>query len=96
MLMPPAKQGPHGRQLDAPYPTTPGAFDTSYDNSVGGSEAFITKFNPSGGALSYSAPSWEGRARILAKGSAVTCRSGRHGCDRRRTKWPTEQAIEST
>ena len=36
------------------YPTTAGAFDTSYDNSVGGSDAFVTKLDASGGALSYS------------------------------------------
>jgi hypothetical protein len=43
-----------GHTFSAGYPTTAGAFDTSYDNSVGGSDAFVTKLNASGGALSYS------------------------------------------
>ncbi len=43
-----------GHTFSAGYPTTVGAFDTSYDNSVGGSDAFVTKLDASGGALSYS------------------------------------------
>ena len=43
-----------GHTFSAAYPTTAGAFDTSYDNSVGGSDAFVTKLDPAGGALSYS------------------------------------------
>ena len=35
----------------ADFPTTPGAFDTTYN---GGSDAFVTKLNPSGAALVYS------------------------------------------
>ena len=33
------------------FPTTPGAFDTTYND---GGDAFLTKLNASGGALSYS------------------------------------------
>ncbi len=43
-----------GHTFSAAYPTTAGAYDTSYDNSVGGSDAFVTKLNDSGSALSYS------------------------------------------
>jgi hypothetical protein len=37
----------------ADYPTTPGAFDTSFNRS-GNSDAFVTKLNASGSALEYS------------------------------------------
>jgi hypothetical protein len=41
-----------GRTSSANFPTTPGAFDTSYN---GGDDAFVTKFNPAGSApLLYS------------------------------------------
>jgi hypothetical protein len=43
-----------GHTFSSAYPTTAGAFDTSYDNSVGGSDAFVTKLDASGGSLSYS------------------------------------------
>ena len=43
-----------GHTFSAAYPTTAGAFDTSYDNSVGGSDAFVTKLDPSGASLAYS------------------------------------------
>lgn len=36
------------------FPTTPGAFDTTYDSTHGLSDGFVTKFNPAGSALVYS------------------------------------------
>jgi beta-propeller repeat-containing protein len=36
------------------FPTTPGAFDTTPDSSPFVDDAFVTKLNPSGSALSYS------------------------------------------
>jgi len=41
-----------GGTISADFPTTPGAFDTSYDGLW--SEAFVTKLNPSGTGLVYS------------------------------------------
>ena len=40
-----------GSTSSADFPTTPGAFDTTYNN---GQDVFVTKFNPSGSALVYS------------------------------------------
>jgi uncharacterized repeat protein (TIGR01451 family) len=38
-------------QGSTPFPTTPGAFDTTHN---GGYDVFVTKFDPAGGSLSYS------------------------------------------
>ena len=44
-----------GLTNSADFPTTPGAFDTSFDGSSGGgSDAFVTKLNATGSALLYS------------------------------------------
>ena len=40
-----------GSTTSADFPTTPGAFDTTFN---GGSDAFVTKLNASGSALAYS------------------------------------------
>jgi hypothetical protein len=40
-----------GETASTDFPTTPGAFDTSYD---GGYDAFIVKLNPAGSALAYA------------------------------------------
>jgi hypothetical protein len=40
-----------GNTISADYPTTPGAFDTSFNDSQ---DAFVTKFNATGSALAYS------------------------------------------
>ena len=40
-----------GFTQSADYPTTPGAFDTTYN---GNGDAFVTKLNASGSALAYS------------------------------------------
>src|SRR5205823_11273224 len=37
-----------------PYPTTPGAYDTSYNSGTPAGDAFVTKLNASGTALVYS------------------------------------------
>jgi hypothetical protein len=42
-----------GSTFSADFPTTPGAFDTSFNRS-GNSDAFVTKLNASGSALEYS------------------------------------------
>ncbi len=39
------------RSTQNPFPTSPGVFDTTHN---GGSDAFVTKLNPSGSALIYS------------------------------------------
>jgi hypothetical protein len=36
------------------FPTTPGAFDTTYDEGGFGGDAFVSKLDPSGSALAYS------------------------------------------
>jgi hypothetical protein len=41
-----------GETTSADYPTTPGAFDISFNG--GGSDAFVTKLSVSGSALAYS------------------------------------------
>ena len=41
-----------GHTASADYPTTPGAFDTTFNGGV--SDAFVTKLNASGSALAYS------------------------------------------
>jgi hypothetical protein len=44
-----------GTTQSANYPTTTGAFDTSFSGASGGnSDAFVTKLNASGSALAYS------------------------------------------
>ena len=44
-----------GDTESADFPTTPGAFDTTYGGGIsGGGDAFVTKFNASGSALAYS------------------------------------------
>jgi hypothetical protein len=44
-----------GTTASANYPTTPGAFDTSFNGSGGGTaDAFVTKLNAAGSALDYS------------------------------------------
>ena len=40
-----------GQTLSFDFPTTPGAFDTTFN---GANEAFVTKLNASGSALAYS------------------------------------------
>ena len=40
-----------GRTSSADYPTTPGAFDRTFNGSC---DAFVTKLNASGSALAYS------------------------------------------
>jgi hypothetical protein len=40
-----------GSTISADFPTSPGAFDTSYN---GGTDAFVAKLNPAGSALLYS------------------------------------------
>ena len=40
-----------GRDHSNDFPTTPGAFDTSYN---GGGDAFVAKLNPAGSALVYA------------------------------------------
>ncbi len=42
-----------GTAYSSDFPTTPGAYDTSYDTG-GVGDAFVTKLNPSGSALVYS------------------------------------------
>ena len=42
-----------GHTNSADYPTTPGAFDTTF-NGNRQSDAFVTKLNASGSALAYS------------------------------------------
>jgi hypothetical protein len=41
-----------GNTASADFPTTPGAYDRSYNG--GGDDAFVTKLNASGSALVYS------------------------------------------
>jgi hypothetical protein len=43
-----------GRTSSFNYPTTPGAFDTTFNVSRGTSDAFVTKLNAAGSALDYS------------------------------------------
>ena len=78
------------------YPTTAGAFDTSYDNSVGGSDAFVTKLDASGGALSYST-FLGGSGDDLGEGIAVDG-SGRAYVTgyTEATNFPTAQATDTT
>ena len=53
-----------GSTISADFPTSPGAFDTSYN---GGTDAFVAKLNPAGSALLYS---------TLLGGSGSTSGSG--------------------
>ena len=85
-----------GHTFSSGYPTTAGAFDTSYDNSVGGSDAFVTKLDASGGALSYST-FLGGSGDDLGEGIAVD------GAGRayvtgytEATNFPTAQATDAT
>jgi hypothetical protein len=43
-----------GSTFSDDYPTTTGAFDTSFNGGVDASDVFVTKFNASGSALAYS------------------------------------------
>jgi hypothetical protein len=43
-----------GKTVYDDYPTTPGAFDTTYNGSGYGNDAFVSKLNPTGTALLYS------------------------------------------
>jgi hypothetical protein len=43
-----------GATISADFPTTAGAFDTSYNGGIFEGDAFVTKFNPTGSALVYS------------------------------------------
>lgn len=85
-----------GHTFSSGYPTTPGAFDTSYDNSVGGSDAFVTKLDASGGALSYST-FLGGSGDDLGEGIAVDG-SGRAYVTgyTEATNFPTVHATDST
>ena len=85
-----------GHTFSSGYPTTPGAFDTSYDNSVGGSDAFVTKLNASGGGLSYST-FLGGSGDDLGEGIAVDG-SGRAYVTgyTEATNFPTVHATDST
>jgi beta-propeller repeat-containing protein len=85
-----------GHTFSSGYPTTAGAFDTSYDNSVGGSDAFVTKLNASGGALSYST-FLGGSGDDLGEGITVDG-SGRAYVTgyTETTNFPTVQATDST
>ena len=85
-----------GHTFSAGYPTTAGGFDISYDNSAGGSDAFVTKLDSSGGALSYST-FLGGSGDDLGAGIAVD------GAERayvtgytEATNFPTEQATDTT
>ena len=48
----------NGEEDQIPYPTTPGAFDRSYNvvswDEAGDTEAFVSKLNPAGSGLAYS------------------------------------------
>jgi beta-propeller repeat-containing protein len=43
-----------GRTLSTDLPTSPGAFDSSYDGGPGEFDSFVTKLDPIGSSLSYS------------------------------------------
>ena len=43
-----------GHTSSADYPTTPGAFDTTFNGGSLGADAFVTKLNAAGSALVYS------------------------------------------
>jgi hypothetical protein len=43
-----------GRTINQTYPTTPGAFDTTFNGSADFDDAFVTKLSPDGSALVYS------------------------------------------
>jgi hypothetical protein len=59
-----------GQTRSADYPTTPGAFDRTYNGSR---DAFVTKLNPSGSALDYSTflggTDFDGASDIAVDGS---------------------------
>jgi hypothetical protein len=61
-----------GLAQSADFPTTPGAFQTSYG---GGGDAFVTKFNSTGSALVYS--TYLGGSGADGAGSIVVDTSGR-------------------
>ena len=62
-----------GFTQSADYPTTPGAFDTTYD---GNGDAFVTKLNASGSALTYSTFLGGTSSDVLVS-SAIAVREGR-------------------
>src|SRR5215467_13612587 len=43
-----------GFTYSADFPTTPGAFDTSFNGGINASDAFVTKLDTSGSTLVYS------------------------------------------
>jgi hypothetical protein len=85
-----------GHTFSSDYPTTSGAFDTSYDNSVGGSDAFVTKLDPSGSALSYSS-FLGGSGDDLGEGIAVDAAGRAYVTGyTQTTNFPTVQATDAT
>ena len=62
-----------GFTQSADYPTTPGAFDTTYN---GNGDAFVTKLNASGSALAYSTFLGGTSSDVLVS-SAIAVESGR-------------------
>jgi Beta-propeller repeat len=85
-----------GHTFSSGYPTTAGAFDTSYDNSVGGSDAFVTKLNDSGTSLSYST-FLGGSGDDLGEGIAVDAAGRAYVTGyTETTNFPTVQATDNT
>ncbi len=85
-----------GHTFSSAYPTTAGAFDTSYDNTVGGSDAFVTKLDASGGSLSYST-FLGGSGDDQGEGIAVDGSGRAHVTGyTEATNFPTVQATDTT
>jgi hypothetical protein len=65
-----------GGTTSADYPTTPGAFDRTFNGSVNGDvDAFVTKLNATGSALAYS--TFLGATSGVGGGSIAVDGSGR-------------------